>query len=89
MFSPDVGGAIPGALHGATSCLQHNSHVTVTEIEFNLVYWMYIFIYILMQSQTEFSQKQDSPLQNLKFTKKIFLPSTTMLFRYSSVKYCL
>jgi len=44
MFSPDVGGAIPGALHGAAWCLQHNSHVTVTEIEFSLVYWMYTFI---------------------------------------------
>ena len=72
MFSPDVGGAIPGALHGAAWCLQHSSHVTVTEIEFKLVYRMYTFIYLFNQSQTELSHKQDSPLQNLKFTKNTF-----------------
>jgi hypothetical protein len=72
MFSPNVGGAIPGALHGAACCLQHNSHVTVTEIQFALVSWIYEYTFTYSVSHKMNSHKTRQFFSKLKFIKNNF-----------------
>lgn len=73
MFSPDIGGATPGALHGAACCLQHNSHITETEIHFTLVSCMYTFIYLLTYSVTNCTlTKTRQSFSKHKFITNVF-----------------